>query len=80
MRNKYIEMRKSNSFDLKWFYEFYNQNFDSKKHKPYLPFHIFSQIFGIYLQQTTQQIFDYLDKYFEVQYIENENGKIIYMV
>lgn len=78
-KEKYIEMRKTGQYDLTWFYQYYVQNIKRSKNNNILPFPIFSQIFSIFLQNYPKEIFNNIDKEFEVSYIENEKGGIIYM-
>jgi len=76
-REKYIQMRKSGQYDFGLFYQYYLDNKDSNKQT--LPFEIFVQAFRMYFQMTAKDVVDYLDKKFEVQKIEDEQGNILYI-
>jgi hypothetical protein len=76
---EYIDMRKKGSYNLNWFYQYYIKNIDRSEDKNVLPLQIFQQVFGIYLQACGKDIFAKLDAEFDISYIEDKNGKIIYI-
>ena len=86
MREQYIEMRVRGNYSLEWFFKFYNNEFEEKIQnnikytKPIrISFDIFSQLFGHFIQNSQGDVFDYLDKFYNVSKIEGDNNKIIYM-
>jgi len=79
MREKYLQMRKLNHFDLNWFYKYYQEKFNTTKQNTFLPFEIFTQLFQIYLQENMNEILKRLDIEYEVQLLENKQGEVIYI-
>ena len=77
MREQYLEMRRTNQYDLGWFFQYYLQN--KTEEMVTLPFEVFLQSFRIYFQTCAQDIFDTLDIKFQVQKIEDVNRKILYI-
>ncbi len=74
-RSQYIQMRKSNQWDLNWFYGYYVEKVKSNP----VPPQAFIQAFNMYFQFNSSEILERLDKEFEIQKIENEHGQIIYI-
>lgn len=74
-RNQYIQMRKSNQWDLNWFYGYYVENVKGNPVDP----NTFTQAFNMHFQFNAREILENLDRKLEVQKIENEHGQIIYI-
>lgn len=74
-RSQYIQMRKSNQWDLNWFYGYYVEKVKTNPCSP----QAFIQAFNMYFQFNSSEILERLDKEFEIQKIENEHGQIIYI-
>lgn len=74
-RSQYIQMRKSNQWDLNWFYGYYVEKVKTSPCSP----QAFIQAFNMYFQFNSSEILERLDKEFEIQKIENEHGQIIYI-
>lgn len=74
-RSQYIQMRKSNQWDLNWFYGYYVEKVQGSP----VPPQAFTQAFNMYFQFSAAEILERLDKEFEVQKIVNEHGQIIYI-
>ena len=76
-REEYVNMRRTGQYDFGLFYQYYLDSKDSNKQT--LPFEIFVQAFRMYFQIAAKDVVDYLDKKFEVQKIEDEQGNILYI-
>ena len=72
-REQYIQTRKTNSLNIKVFYEYYV----SKCKKAALPFQIFSQTFPMFLNINSEQVFKKLDNEFEVTLLQDKEGNIV---
>lgn len=77
MREEYILMRRKNELNIQFFYKFYLEN--RKPIHQVLSIQIFMQVFQFYIQQYHSNVLDYLDGFFNVTKIENENNQIIYI-
>lgn len=76
-REKYIQMRRTGQYDLGQFYQYYLENKDSSRVT--VPFDIFQQTFNMYFQMNAREVFDTLDKKFQVTKIENEQGNLLHI-
>lgn len=70
-------MRKSNEYDLNWFYQYYLEN--KKSTRDTLPLPLFQQAFNMYFQMNGREVLEYLDKKMQVTKIENEQGTLLYI-
>jgi hypothetical protein len=76
-KEQYINMRKTGQYDFGLFYQYYLQHKDSSK--AVIPFEMFVQAFRMYFQMTAREVLDLLDKKFEVQKIEDQQGNLLYI-
>lgn len=76
-REEYVNMRRTGQYDFGLFYKYYLNHKDESR--PTLPFEVFAQAFRMYFQMTAREVLEYLDKKFEVQKIENEQGNLLYI-
>ncbi len=90
MRERYIQMRSTQNYNLNWFYEYYVQEFPNipqfwinkqgeQLERKLIPANEFMQPFQMAMSFQSAEIFDYLDKKFEVTKIEGDDGKLIYI-
>lgn len=79
MREQYLEMRRNNHLDLRWLYAYYESKFNKEKHNPFLNPQEFSQFFMMYINSEIGAVLRHLDEVFDVQKIEDEQGRIIYI-
>lgn len=71
-KEQYLKMRQNNSFDMKFFYQFYTEK---NKCKEILDFNTFSKAFTAFLQFNSGTVISTLDSYFEVTVLMDEKGK-----
>lgn len=74
-RSQYIQMRKSNQWDLNWFYGYYVEKVKGNA----VPPQVFTQAFNMYFQFSAREILEHLDKELEVQKIEDQQGNLLYI-
>ncbi len=87
MRERYIQMRRTNQIDLNWFYEFYVQEFPNipktwfkggqEYERELIPANQFFTPLQMMLQLHVASIFEYLDKKMDVVKIEDAQGNLI---
>lgn len=75
-REQYIQMRRTGQYDFGLFYQYYLQE---KNNRDTIPFEIFVQAFRMYFQINGGVIVELLDKKFEVQKIEDQQGNLLYI-
>ena len=76
MEEEWIQMRKNKSINIEWLYKWYLEHRLENAPAPILPIQIFYKYVMLYLSK----IIEYLDQYFEIQFIQDDEGNIIYMV
>lgn len=74
MREQYLQMRRSNQFNFGWFFDYFVS--ESGKN---MPFPVFQQAFNMYFGMNQRDIFEFLDKKFEVQKVEDPHGQLLYI-
>jgi len=71
-----LNVRRTNSVDLNLFYNYY---LNKRKGEP-TPFHLFNQLFPMYIKGNAKQVFERLDAEFEVTVLMNSKGEEIKFV
>lgn len=74
MRDKYVEMRNNNQYNLLWFFDYYNQNIH-KTTFPKMDIQKFQVDFTTLFQNFQQLILLFLDKEFNIVLLEEPNGQ-----
>lgn len=69
MKDKYIQMRNSGKYDLKWFYDYYIEN-----SKDIIDINTFSMVFN---STNLENILEHIDKKFELVRIYDKNNNFI---
>jgi hypothetical protein len=69
MKDKYIQMRNSGKYDLKWFYDYYIEN-----SKDIIDINTFSMVFN---STNLDNILEHIDKKFELVRIYDKNNNFI---
>lgn len=69
MKEKYIKMRNSGKYDLKWFYDYYIEN-----SKDIIDINTFSMVFN---STNLENILEHIDKKFELVRIYDKNNNFI---
>lgn len=75
-REQYVQMRRTGQYDFGLFYQYYLQE---KNNTDTIPFEIFVQAFRMYFQINGGAVVEFLDKKFEVQKIEDQQGNLLYI-
>jgi len=75
-KEQYIQMRRTGQYDFGLFYQYYLQERNSSY---IIPFEIFVQAFRMYFQINRGAVVEFLDKKFEVQKIEDQQGNLLYI-
>lgn len=75
-REQYIQMRRTGQYDFGLFYQYYLQE---RSNRDTIPFEIFVQAFRMYFQINGGAVVEFLDKKFEVQKIEDQQGNLLYI-
>ena len=80
MRDKYLKMRKRNSFETNWFYDYYVKAFEEKKignkHR-FMDRAVFESGFRLFFSNNKLIVLKALDIEFKVTLLENKKGEII---
>ena len=75
-KEQYIQMRRTGQYDFGLFYQYYLQE---RNNRDTIPFEIFVQAFRMYFQINGGAVVEFLDKKFEVQKIEDQQGNLLYI-
>lgn len=76
-REQYVQMRRTGQYDFGLFYQYYLQ--ERNTNRDTIPFEIFVQAFRMYFQINGGAVVEFLDKKFEVQKIEDQQGNLLYI-
>lgn len=76
-REEYIECRNSGKFNIDFIYSHYVENFDSKKHKPFLKKEEFFGILQILPPINIHSLIEEYDEKFNIVTFTDKNGNII---
>ncbi len=75
-KEQYVQMRRTGQYDFGLFYQYYLQE---RNNRDTIPFEIFVQAFRMYFQINGRAVVEFLDKKFEVQKIEDQQGNLLYI-
>jgi len=73
-RERYIEMRNKGNYSINFFYKFYLEKVEESLK---IPPEVFNQLFPQYLQTYSEQVFEVLDKHYNITQLLNKEGRIL---
>jgi hypothetical protein len=71
-REEYLKMRKENNYNISFFYKYYTERCEDP-----VDFNTFTQLFPTFLKMFSNNVFEVLDKEYNIISLESKDGEVL---